>query len=251
MRGLIRQSLRIFQLPIQVRSEFAACKALAHFLRRGAIRYEDSLTWTRLELNLWRESGRPSKGLRRAVQAVLSVEVSNTTAFSSAKYFSLHERLRSDHGFGHEESTAFLSHLNLAIGLVQAQRFTGARLTQVLSSIDTRVRFTRQSISQAISALGLRTEINIDQLDSVWKRDKSFEEVFFADADLSDSAEIAGEAASDLGFRGNLKTGLLFLAPVQELAKYVPYIQMLHFQCVIPEYFDHSVLDLYEFSPRG
>ena len=250
MRGLIRQSLRILQLPVQVNSEALAARALSRFLRLRSIRYEDSLTWTRLELNLWKDNGTASDHFRHAVRAILAADPTNAASLTT-KYFELHEQLRSEHGLNHDESTAFLSHLNLAVTLAYEHRFTGARLTQVLSEVDTRVRFSRQSVSQALSALGFGSSITGDQIDEAYERDGSFEGVFFADADHISSARIAGEAAADLGFNGDLEQLLLTLGCAAEPVRYVPYIQMLHFQCMILEYFDHSVLDLYEFSPRG
>jgi hypothetical protein len=251
MRGLIRQSLRILQLPIRTSSELAACRVLSRFLGQRSIRYADSLIWTRLELSLWKENGIASDDLRDLVQRILSAEPTNAPELDSEEYFRSHERLRSEHGLDHDESTAFLSHLNLAIELVRSYRFTGARVTQVLGSIDTRVHFSRQSVSQVIAALGFLSRITIPQLEFVWDQDGTFERVFFADADLPSSAEIASEAAAELGFRQDLESLLLTLAPTEELRRYTPYIQILHFQCVILEFFDHSVLDLYEFGPRG
>ncbi len=154
MRGLIRQSLRILQLPIQVNSEALAARALSRFLRLRSIRYEDSFTWTRLELNLWKDDGTASDHFRHAVRAILAADPTNAASLST-KYFELHEQLRSEHGLNHDQSTAFLSHLNFAVTLAHEHRFTGARLTRVLSEVDTRVRFSRQSVSQAVSALVL------------------------------------------------------------------------------------------------
>ncbi len=208
------------------------------------------MTWIRLELNLWKESGTASDNIRRAVRTILTADPTNAARLG-LKYFELHEQLCSEHGLNHDESTAFLSHLNLAVALVRDHRFTGAKLTQVLSEVDTRVRFSRQSVSQTVGTLGLGSSITGDQINEAYERDRGFERVFFADADLIASAEIAGEAAADLGFSGDLRKFLLTSGSAAEPVRYVPYIQMLHFQCMILEYFDHSILDLYEFSPRG
>jgi hypothetical protein len=53
-----------------------------------------------------------------------------------------------------------------------------------------------------------------------------------------DSAEIVGVELQSLA-----------AAPNDDTA--IPYLQMLHFQCMLLEFYDHSMLDLYEFKPRG
>jgi hypothetical protein len=249
--GLLRQSLRILQLPIRSSYEVAGGVVLSQFLRQRSIRYSDVLTWTLLELGIWKDSGNPSIALRQAVNAVLAADPTGGQIVTGQQYFMLHARLQDgDHGLGHDESTAFLSHMNLAITLVQEHRFTAARLSQVLSQIDSRVSFRRYSLTAALDAFGLPQELTSEQVDQAYNRDQSFEGVFFADSDLVSGADIAARAAQNLGFKGDLETLLLILAPTEDQA-FMPYIQTLHCQCMILEYFDHSVIDMYEFSPRG
>lgn len=207
--------------------------------------------WTRNQLGLWKDSGTPQKPLRDAVRIILNMEPMLSGRLDSAKYFNLHKELQQDHGLSHEEAVEFISHINLIIDLIQSHGFTSARLGRVLRQLDSQILFSRQSLTDVTQAIKLKPELTEAQLNAVWTRDRNSESTYWADADLASAAEIADTAASDLGFKGSLRQFLLELAPTSDPARFIAHVQMLHYQCIILEFFNHYALDLYEFSPRA
>jgi hypothetical protein len=251
MRGAIRQSLRILRLPLLTTSETAAARAFTRFLRERAILYSESLTWTRLRLQVWSDNGEPDGDLRGAVQYILAAIDSENGNSLGQRYFTLHKRLTVAFSFAHTEAIAFLSHLKVAEELARNHSFSAARITRVLSELDTRVRFSRQSVGIALRSLDLEPGVSIGQTRSLFERDRDEEPSMFADADLVTGALLVQSAATDLGFSGDIGSELLRIASAPNDGTAIPYLQMLHFQSMLLEFYDHSMLDLYEFKPRG
>jgi hypothetical protein len=251
LRGLIRQSLRVLRLPYLATGEALAARTYTRFLRARGINYADSLAWTRLKLGTWSDSGVPPPDLRGAVRSVLAAVDPDSGLALGAAYFGLHQRLKAQFSFTHSEAIAFLSQLKLSEQLVERHRFSAARLTRVLIELDMRVRFSRQNVALALQQIGKAPQLELDQVQALAERDSNERTSLFADADLIAGAGILQSAALDLGFTGNLGEQLLILAPAPSSGDGIAYIQMLHYQCIILEFHDHSVLDLYEFSPRG
>jgi hypothetical protein len=122
----------------------------------------------------------------------------------------------------------------------------------VLSARDRRVDFSWQSVQDVLVRLGVRRALDGSAVHDLFDRDRELEEDHFADAGFEDAAAIVSRVGAGLGFPGDLETLLLRLFPADPAGpRHGPYLQILHYQCVIAEFFDHALTVLYEFSPRG
>lgn len=130
---------------------------------------------------------------------------------------------------------------------------SAAQVATVLSARDRRVTFSWQAVQDVLARLGLRPELDQEQVQALLARDQELEELLFADADFFEAAALVGRVGADFGFPGDLENLLVRLFPPDPATggRHGPYLQMLHFQCTIAEFFDHAVTVLYEFAPRG
>ncbi|BET10750.1 hypothetical protein [Pandoraea sputorum] len=156
----------------------------------------------------------------------------------------------------HDEAVAFLSHAFLIGHLAFAERLSAAQIANVLSQRDKRAKFSRQSVAATLQSMRIPSEVDAAQITSLFRRDSSQELATLADADLRTAAERVADAGAKLGFPSDLAASLITLTPtvgptgiIRSL--FTPYLQMLHYQCSLAEFFDHAVTDVYEFKPRG
>jgi hypothetical protein len=249
--GELRRALRMFLLPMRVRSEGTCGRALVGELRKRGVALQDFVSWVSLQLGDWRDSGDPSLPLIDVVSAVLTVADKHYGELVAAEYFSVHQKLRVQHLMGHDEAIAFLSHAFLMCELSDRDNLSAAQISRLLERRDARVSFSRQSVATALQTLSTKPGLTERDVTRLFMKDAQLELPALADADLSTSAEVVGEAALTLGFRGDPKAWLSTLGTESGWATHAPYLQMLHYQSTIAEFFDHAMTDLYEFSPRG
>jgi hypothetical protein len=93
--------------------------------------------------------------------------------------------------------------------------------------------------------------VTLDDISNLFETDKVLTPVLFGDADLSECCLTLTRVGHSLGFKENCGNHLASLFHEDEVAKFAPYAQILHYQCSILEYYDHNVKDFYEFLPRG
>jgi len=100
--------------------------------------------------------------------------------------------------------------------------------------------------------LGFPTQKNDQLVRMLWDEDMRELDETFADAALEDAIVIVAQYASELGMQAEL-AGLLatFFSDEDAMPLHEPYLQILHFQMIIAEFFDHPLTNAYEFSPRG
>lgn len=249
--GQLRQCLRLLLLPLPAAREGACAKALLTAIRLLEIPSQDLVDWLSLQLGVWKDTGVVPQQLGRTVNAVLVAAVSNDPSLLPEKYFSIHRRLMSDHLLTHQDARVFLSNALLMIDLAQRERLSSAQIAKLIERRDRRVLFSRQAISLLLEHVALKREISKSDVSRLYLKDSNLELATFADADLVTAAELVHESAVQLGFQSDLSEALMVLASENKLAAYTPYLQVLHYQCTIAEFYDHAVTDLYEFSPRG
>jgi len=251
MSKLLQQALRSLCLPLSPREEPKAETVLKEFFEENNVADFECLSRIKLELGLWEDSGKPSKLLSQTVGIVLASTKDSSYPVSAKAYFSIHRKLQEEYKYSHSDATAFLSHLRIAIELAINHRFSAARLTYVLSQLDGRIHFSSQNIGMALQQIGYTTGVSVQEMETLFELDRSGEVDLFADADLTVGAELVALNAAELGFRGDLKADLLNLAAKPDETRYIAHLQVLHFQCSLLDFYDHSAFDLYEFRPRG
>lgn len=260
--GRIRQPLRMLLLPTRAGAEASCGRALRDALTLQGISSQDFLSWVALQLDEWRVKGCPSRELRHVVNAVILAACSGASSELTAQgtrlaaaYFDLHQKLMDEHLMQHEEAIAFLSHSFLAAHLSSVEKLSAAQIANLLSQRDRRAKFSRQSVDATLQAMRPGPNLTLPQVVLLYRRDASQELPTLADAGLLTAAEIVAEVGVRLGFPGDLLRALAILTPTTDMgglqSAYTPYLQMLHYQCSIAEFYDHAVTDIYEFSPRG
>lgn len=250
-RGNVMACLRVLLLPMRATRELVCARALGKHLRALGIPHSDFSAWIHLETDEWRETGNASVKLRGVISTVLGVTDPVLGIALARKYFLVHSKLQANHFLSHDEARAFLSNSFLIADLTRLEFLSAAQISRLLTGRGYGIQFSRQSVSEIVSAFGLTCALSIDKVKALYSSDASNELGYFADADASLSASVVEEAAQRLGFATPLKDALIVLAPDKAFARYAPYLQILHYQCSIAEFYDHAVSDMYEFSPRG
>ncbi|HEJ1294567.1 hypothetical protein [Pseudomonas aeruginosa] len=247
------RALRTLLLPIIPADdrEKICAKELEDYLIGQGVLKDDFNDWAIISLESWAESNAPSDQLKAAIQKILLKAGDSSPGALSQQYFSIHQKLQGEHFFSHAEARWFLSHSFMMLDLSKKDRLTAAQIARMLNVRDSRARFNRQTTQTFLEKLQADPALTIEQVKQVFESDSEQEASFFADASLEEAADMVAVAAHSLGYADNLAESLLQLASEEELEKYAPYLQILHYQCTLAEYFDHALTDLYEFKPRG
>lgn len=243
--------LRTLLLPVMPTDnrENICAKELEDYLVSQGILKDDFNNWGMINLESWLESGAPPDQLKTAIQKILLKAGDSSPEALSKQYFSIHKKLQDEHFFSHAEARWFLSHSFVILDLSKKDKLTAAQISRTLSVRDSRARFNRQTTQTFLEKLRVSPALTIEQVKLVFESDSKQEASFFADASLEESANMVNVVAHSLGYTDDLAESLLQLAP--EKKKHVAYLQILHYQCTLAEYFDHALTDLYEFKPRG
>lgn len=260
--GWIRQPLRTLLLPTRAGTEASCGFALKATLEGFGLTPQDFLSWVVTETDNWRLTRTPSEQLKSVVADVIlascngaSIDVVAQGSQLATKYFLLHEKLMQEHLMAHDEAIAFISNSFLIAYLAFSEKFSAAQISNLLSQRDQRAKFSRQSINAALQVMRIAPALSEQQIATLYRRDTAQELSMLADADLTASAEKVADAGTKLGFPNNLLSAMKTLNPVIVAggmsSAYTPYLQILHYQCSLAEFFDHAVTDIYEFSPRG
>lgn len=258
--GTLRQPLRLLLLPMKAGSEAACALRLKFELKALQVLSKDYMSWVELQLENWRTQGTPSRDLKRVFRGLILASHPADSGFIPGQlladqYFSLHEKLMNDHLMSHEEAVAFLTHSFLIAHLAESEKLSAAQISNVLSQRDHRAKFSRQAVTTALQVMRIDSAVTEAAIISLFRRDAAQELYVLADADFDTAAEIAADAGYKLGFTGDLYASLKVLNPTLTedgiRSPFTPYLQILHYQCLIAEFADHAVKDIYEFSPRG
>ncbi len=247
----LREALRLLLLPARASSEEKCAEVLRLRFAQERVVEDDYLNWVKLHLGKWAETEKIPEQLSTALKEILLDADGASGKRTGDAYERLYRKLRTDHTLAHDECRAFLSHAFLIQDLATIDRLSAAQISKLLAQRDGRVRFSRQSVGDFLDILGIPPKLSERQLQELVYLDHSEEPAYFADADVAASAAIVADAASQLGFVGDFEALLRALYVETQPATFTPYLQILHYQCVIAEFFDHALTDLYEFAPRG
>lgn len=250
-RGNVMTCLRILLLPMRVAHEADCARVTGRYLRNLKISHCDFAIWIHLQIDEWRETGTATRELKELVAGILSAADNKLGPVFASKYFALHNELQKNHFMSHDEARALLSTTFLMGDLARIEHLSSAQISRLLTGRGYGIQFSRQSVNDVISTLGLGCTLSVKKLKSLYLTDSLNEAAYFADSDTELAASAVENSAHRLGFTKPLKDSLITLAPSEEFSRYSPYLQILHYQCSIAEYYDHAVTDMYEFAPRG
>lgn len=246
-----RRAFRALLFPITTEQEAEALANANDHLAALGIVEADRPTWLRQKLAEWRENGAPSAGFKRLARATIKEGDSTYGEVIAARYFSLHKTLVDDYLFTLDEASSFLMQSPLICRLSAKENMSAAQVANILKARDHRTRFSRQTVDKLLGRFGTKRPFEREQVELAFDQDAALEESILADADLTTAGLLIADVGRNLGVPINLAALLTRLADPAKLDKYAPYLQMLHYQCTIPEFLDHPVTDIYEFKPRG
>jgi len=258
-----RNAFRALQLPCRHTAEDRCAEHLEKYIQGLSGVQANPGSWLDLELNGWRLSGMPSRVLRdlfRQLFVIAAEFEADTTRQAyldfSLSYFEAHASIVEIKRYSFTEATATLSHASLIIALAAENQLSAAQMARMVSPKDSRANLNRQVIAEILRYARIPRKIARQQVVDVFSRDAEGEIAAFRDASLEVAAREVALAAESFSASGDLLLSLLELTPVLSAegaltSPYTPYLQILHYQCTIAEYYDHDVRDLYEFSPRG
>jgi hypothetical protein len=101
-----------------------------------------------------------------------------------------------------------------------------------------------------LNELEIKQNLDKNAVEKLIEIDSKGEVEIFGDSTIRDACSIVDLKAVELGLKKD-KIGKQLFYLTQTDPLFYPYIQILHCQCVISEYYDHFASNLYEFAPRG
>lgn len=246
----LREALRWLLLPIQVGEEDSAVIATCEILEGIGVDIADGPVWLEVGLDEWRTSGRPDHNFKSLVEACIAAPNDEIGRRLASHYFELHSRLRGQPRFDHDMASALMSHARLIVLLATDEKLSASQISALIAVRDRRVPVSWKQVQMILQKVKLTPQISVDAVEAIYLTDEALEIEGFGDADEGVCAEMVATVGAQLGFAGDLLGALNTLLP-NDHAPFGPYLQILHYQCTIAEYYDHALGSIYEFKPRG
>lgn len=246
----LREVVRSLLLPISPDHEAESLEALTTALTVVEIDIPDQAEAVRQRVLEWKESGTPSETLVAWVDTLLQAGEHIGVSLPGSEYFSLHRNLRSRFALSFESASLLLGHVRLIRALAETEHMSASQIARLVATRDGRLRPSWQATQAILRVLKLEPTLTPDAVQNLLTLDRFLEEEQFGDSGLGESIDIVARAAEELGLGGDIQRVLHQLLPEGE-AIWFPYLQMIHYQCSILEFFDHPPSWAYEFKPRG
>lgn len=247
-----REALRSLLLPTHEPAEQKALDAAIQAADNLGVESQDFASVVYYETEDWRNSGQASPLLTDIVKSFIVAQNTAKSQDLAQKYFQLHASLQKEaYLLTFQQASAFLSHAYLMVELADGKPITASQIARVLSARDHRAPFSRQSVALILNSLNLASNITTDQIIELYESDSDLSVYLLADTDIHTCSNIVSDLGKRLGLESDLDVLLDSLIDPETISDYSPYLQILHYQCSLTEYFDFSTTDLYEFKPRG
>jgi len=257
MHGELRASLRRLLLPVALDKEPAAVAAIQERLNALGIHGADQAEYLRQRVDEWRSThGTLSGALRDLIEVAISAGGLAANDHLAKNYCKLHSKLQREHALKFDEAAALLSYCEVIYDLAVAHWMSASAISRLLSAHGIRGEVPWRAVQHILEALGVKPALEVGSasepgtIEGLICADREEADERFLDADISGGAELVSAAAAELGFEGDLQQHLLTLCDADG-GTFVPYLQILHFQCMVAAFYDHPVTMVYEFSPRG
>lgn len=247
-----RRLLRTMLLPIDLRFESTCVDSMVQFLNhKVGENIEDHEIWLSGQIADWDETETPSKEFIKLVKKLLEVGNEEYSAIIRGNYFKAHTELVTNQLVPSQLARSILSHLLLISRLADEEKMSCAQISKILDAMNPSAGFGRRSVEAILTKMKMAPSISIENISSLYELDKKLVPDLFGDATIDECAAAVANVAYRLGFKDNIEKHLSILLDEEQVDRYTPYVQILHYQCSILEYNDHHVKDFYEFSPRG
>ena len=251
-QGLKDLELAISELTLPI-GDFLGDSVLASALAmegQGLSLLDQPLTVRRVAAE-WRANGAAPALLREVVSTALAASSDEHARKLATRYFDLHEKLRSKLAMTFRGATVITGYAALIASLALDHSMSAAQIATLLRSrgVDDDTA-TWAAVQEVLAAMSSAPSFTTEQMAIQIQEDVQGEETLFADADWRGSLELMAGLAQDLGLAHDIAADLAEIVPETGEAHW-PYVFMLHFSCVPLDWYDHSPVFLYEFSPRG
>lgn len=211
-------------------------------------------------IDIWENSGEPSKTLINFVDSLLKYSEFNTmTNIDGFRYFLIYKDLRKGsrrdwRGLDHKTAKYLLSRASFVYKLMHDEDMSASQVSRILASLERSLDIPYKAIQVLAKHFHIKPDITLEDLKSeIWPYDQELSSSLFADASLEDSYTICSEAAEKLIENNTLQSDLSILTEnlTDSKTSSWPYLQILHWCCLPIELYDHPASYLYEFRPRG
>jgi hypothetical protein len=246
-----RQCLRRLILPIPFGCEEGAAVSLLSSIGRLGVPLEGLAEFLDLRIREWETGDRVPSDLAAIIGGILGTVHSEGATAIRTRYFDLHRiALEDPSGLSHLQSRHLLSHLPLMIMLHSAERMSASQIVRVLRARDSRVACSWEAICRILKAVGIYRELDLAAFKALFSTDASLEEVHFADSTMDECVGSVADLGLALGLSGSMGQHLRTLLPEGDVPLYST-LEMLHYQLMIGEFYDHALTFTYEHKPRG
>lgn len=196
----------------------------------------------------WQDGEKCNERLKEIILLALqTIDIKSSTIITD-NFFNLFEKVDTRITLDFNQKLVLFSYIPLIINFLFEYRMSCAKIASIINHFDNRLEYITWREIQVISSdLKMKPCLNRKSVEHITEIDKIYQNTLFADADINEASRIVGDKAKELGFQGNLEEELLILSK----HTFYPYIQILHYQSIISEFYDHKVSVVYEFSPRG
>jgi hypothetical protein len=238
------RTLRPLQIPSRPDREQEVAQAVSEALSTANVADKDQEVYLSGLIDEWQaEFGVPDGELRRLVRAGIKAGVPGDQGDLLARgYPALYEKL--SEGFPPKEIAGLISQTPFAADLASGQHMSATQISLLLGQRLGGTVVPWKTTQQLLASVRLTPKLERELVEAVTLRDEAELESRFADAAAEDAAEIVGRAADSLGFQGDCGLLLATLFPsldsLEETA-HLPYLQVLEFQCLTLEFFDHPL----------
>jgi prepilin-type processing-associated H-X9-DG protein len=246
----LKETIRFMLLPVPGEREEDCINALIGVLQESQVEESSYMEFLRLKHDIWMSESKLDPVLKKAINAVLEASNPEFGQLFAMKYFDLHSSLISNPFISPELSIIVLSHLRLITNLADHEKMSAAKITKVLQSADSRLSvISWKQLSTMLRQLGKLPQFKQDEVEALYVVDERLQVEYFADAGLNEAIAQIGEVAKSLQFTGD--AGKLLDVMSKPGNVHLPYLQILHYQCLISGFYDHVLSTPYEFNPRG
>ena len=243
----LKETIRYLLLPL---SEEKESEVIEEVIETYSSRYERNEISFILkdEIQDWQYGNKSSPDLKKIIAFALSKIDSKYSDSFSSSFFNLFDKMDTRISLEFNQKLVLISYIPLIIKLLDEYRMSCAKIASIINQFDNRLEYiTWREIQVISSEFGIKPSLSQAEVAHITEIDRSYQNYLFADADINEASWIVGKKANELGFQEDLEKLLRTLAN----DTFYPYIQMLHYQMIISEFYDHRVSVIYEFSPRG
>jgi len=196
----------------------------------------------------WTSGNKCSPELKEVIKSALAKTNHTKSDVWAANFLSMFDKIDVRLVLPFNRKLVLFSYIPLIVSLLDEYKMSCAKIAYVLTHFDNRLEYiTWREIQVIAGVFGIKPQLDLDSVKYISEIDKVYQNHLFADANIDEASLIVAEKANELGYKGNLLGSLVTLSG----NIFYPYIQIIHYQALISEFYDHRVSVIYEFSPRG